>query len=211
MGWIQLCGVAWGVGVGIGIGGIARGIADRFAMAHPISFGWCEAAGAASCAGIGWWGATNQVTAEVLVSMIAVTALVGWSIAASAVDIAVRRLPNVLTCAGFAAAVGYGVVTGAAATPVMGSALLSASYLAAYLCAPGSVGAGDVKLALGTGGAASFGGADCWLAAGAGAPLITALVGAGFALLRSRSMSTSLPHGASMCLATVCSVLVVAV
>jgi len=61
---------------------------------------------------------------------------------------------------------------------------------------PAGMGAGDVKLALGLGALTGCFGADVWLLAALGAPLLTAVI----AMLRRAG--TAVPHGPSMCVAS---------
>ena len=77
-----------------------------------------------------------------------------------------------------------------------------AGYLVVHLLSPAAMGAGDVKLALGLGALAGAFGADAWLWAALGAPMLTALWG----LLSRRRV---LPHGPAMCAATAAAVLLV--
>ncbi len=106
-------------------------------------------------------------------------ALVIWCAVLSAIDIRTRRLPDALTLPGAAAVVAVAALTGHGALACGGALLLAAPYLLVHLVAPAACGAGDVKLALGTGAAAACGGAQCWVWAALGAPLLTALAGAG--------------------------------
>lgn len=96
---------------------------------------------------------------------------------------------------------GYGIASERVLVPLVGAALLGGVYAIAYVCAPSSLGAGDVKLALGVGAVTAFGGGGTWVLAAAAAPVATALVGVS---LRWRDGGVSvatlaLPHGASMC------------
>lgn len=62
------------------------------------------------------------------------------------------------------------------------------------------MGAGDVKLAVSTGGLAGAFGLDAWFLAAIGAPLVTGLTG--LVLLGLGRRGATVPHGPSMCLAT---------
>ncbi|NLE81002.1 MAG: prepilin peptidase [Rhodococcus sp.] len=199
MGWIQLCGIVWGSGVGFLVGHSARRTASCLVCPYQVREKWCEAAGALICGGVGWWGASHQVTNAGLVTIVGLVALAWWLLVATATDVTARRLPNVLTQPGFAAIVGYGVVTDRVLVPLIGGVLLAVIYAVAIVCAPRSIGAGDVKLAPGVGAAAAFGGGACWLLAALAALVVTAVVGL---VVRYRGGSEALPHGASMCGAT---------
>jgi leader peptidase (prepilin peptidase) / N-methyltransferase len=65
------------------------------------------------------------------------------------------------------------------------------------------MGAGDVKLALGLGALTGCFGADVWLLAAIGAPLLTALIGV---VARLGWSATTVPHGPSMCAASAAAV-----
>lgn len=199
MGWIQLCGIVWGSSLGFLVGDSARRAASRLVYPCRVRRRWCEAAGAVICGGVGWWGASHQVTHAGLGTIVGLVALAWWLLAATAADVAARRLPNVLTLPGFAAIVGYGIVTDRVLVPLIGGALLAGIYAVAFVCAPRSIGAGDVKLASGVGAATAFGGGTCWLLAAVAALVVTAVVGVA---VRYRGGSEALPHGASMCGAT---------
>jgi leader peptidase (prepilin peptidase)/N-methyltransferase len=75
-------------------------------------------------------------------------------------------------------------------------------YLLVHLMIPAGLGAGDVKLALGVGGLTGAFGPDVWLLAALGAPLLTALLAA---VLAVRDRTATVPHGPSMCLASLAS------
>ncbi|MBI3689950.1 MAG: prepilin peptidase, partial [Mycolicibacterium aromaticivorans] len=72
-------------------------------------------------------------------------------------------------------------------------------YLVVHLVVPGGLGAGDVKLALGVGGLTGAFGSDVWLLAALGAPVLTAVLAVAVAV---RDRTASVPHGPSMCLAS---------
>lgn len=125
-------------------------------------------------------------------------AVVAWALALSAFDIRARRLPNVLTLPGAAVVVAVAAGTGHGAAAVAGALSLAALYLAVHLAAPAALGAGDVKLALGCGALTGAFGADVWVLAALGAPLLTAVLG----LLVVVRGGATVPHGPSMCAAS---------
>ncbi len=126
-------------------------------------------------------------------------AVLCWMAALSYFDIRYRRLPNWLTLP--AAAVVVAVAVFDRSPPmVVGAAALTGVYLVAHLLSPRAMGAGDVKLAFGTGGLAGACGLDAWFVAAIGAPLFTGLIGV--LLLAGGRRGVSVPHGPSMCLAT---------
>jgi leader peptidase (prepilin peptidase)/N-methyltransferase len=127
-----------------------------------------------------------------------------WLVVLSAYDIRHHRLPNALTLPGAAAiitAAGFGNCGPAAA---VGAAALAGLYLVPHLVSPTGMGAGDVKLALGLGALTGCFGVGTWFLAAFCAPMLTLLCGVGACLLRRRG---PLPHGPSMCAASVIAVL----
>jgi len=122
-----------------------------------------------------------------------------WMAALTGYDVRQRRLPNWLTLPGFAAIMLVAAGSGHGPAAALGAAALSTVYLLVHLLAPTAMGAGDVKLALGLGALTGCFGADVWLLAAIGAPLLTAVVGM---LARLGWSATTVPHGPSMCLAS---------
>jgi leader peptidase (prepilin peptidase)/N-methyltransferase len=122
-----------------------------------------------------------------------------WLAALSGCDIAHRRLPNWLTLPGAAAILLVAVVAGRGWPALAGAAALSGVYLAVHLAAPAAMGAGDVKLAVGLGALTGLFGADVWFLAALAAPVLTAM----WALAASLRGVRTVPHGPSMCLASV--------
>lgn len=125
----------------------------------------------------------------------AAVSVLAWLVALSVCDVRHRRLPNALTLPGAGVILLAAAVEGRGLPALAGAAGLSGAYLLVHLAAPAAMGAGDVKLALGLGGLAGWFGADVWLLAALGAPLLTAAWGV---VCGARAV----PHGPSMCLAT---------
>ena len=140
---------------------------------------------------------------EVPVAVVALAGVV-WLAALSAFDIRHRRLPNALTLPGAAAIVIAAVLGSCGAAAVLGATALAGLYLVVHLIAPAGMGAGDVKLALGLGALTGCFGVGAWFLAAFGAPVLTLLCGLGARLLRRGG---PLPHGPSMCAASVIAVL----
>jgi len=130
-------------------------------------------------------------------------AVLCWMAALSYFDIRYRRLPNWLTLPAAVAVVAVALFE-RSPSMVAGAAVLTGLYLAAHLLSPRAMGAGDVKLAFGTGGLTGAFGLDVWFLAAIGAPLVTGLIG--IVLMAFRRRGASVPHGPSMCLATVVAV-----
>lgn len=144
-------------------------------------------------------------------SPFAFTAFAAWCAALTVLDLRERRLPNILTGFGALAVLGYALITGQFTVAALGATFLVTPYLLVHLAAPAALGAGDVKLALGLGGAAALGGAHSWVWAALGAPALTACIAS--VALAARRVRTSflgapagtrltVPHGPSMCLST---------
>jgi leader peptidase (prepilin peptidase)/N-methyltransferase len=130
----------------------------------------------------------------------AVVCVLAWLVALSVYDIRERRLPNWLTLPGAAVIFVTAVAHERGVPAALGALALFAVYAVVHLVSPAAMGAGDVKLAIGIGALTATFGADVWLLAALGAPVLTA-IWAAVALLR-RSGRT-VPHGPSMCLAAV--------
>ena len=137
--------------------------------------------------------------------------LLAWCSVLTAIDIRQRRLPNALTVSGALIIFGYALFTTQFTAAVVGSILLAMPYLLVHLIAPATLGAGDVKLAVGLGAVAALGGAQVWVRAALVPPVLTAAFGlAVLAHWRIRSGADRagphpLPHGPAMCVATVLS------
>jgi leader peptidase (prepilin peptidase) / N-methyltransferase len=126
--------------------------------------------------------------------------VLAWSAALCVYDIRERRLPNWLTVPGAVVIVVVAFATGHGMPSATGAIALTGLYLVVHLIAPSAMGAGDVKLAMGLGGLTGAFGYDVWVLAAVAAPLFTGML-ACFALALARRQ-TSVPHGPSMCLAT---------
>ena len=122
-----------------------------------------------------------------------------WAVVLTVFDVRHRRLPNALTLPG-AIAVVLGAFACGRGLPALAGALgLAALYLVVHLVIPSGLGAGDVKLALGLGALTGAFGPDVWLLAALGAPVLTGLLAAVIAV---RDPSATVPHGPSMCVAS---------
>ena len=130
-----------------------------------------------------------------------------WMTALCVYDLRERRLPNSLTLPGAAVILLAAVVLGRGLAALAGAAALCALYLLIHLLSPKSMGGGDVKLALGLGAVTGVAGAQTWLTAAVGAFALTAAVGV-CQMLLGRAEG-SLPHGPSMCVASLLAVALV--
>ncbi|PBJ51907.1 prepilin peptidase, partial [Mycobacterium avium] len=104
-------------------------------------------------------------------------AVLTWLAVLSCYDIRQHRLPNALTLTGAAAILAAAGLAGRGPSALAGAAALAAIYLLVHAVAPGGMGAGDVKLALGVGALTGCGGVGVWFLAALAAPLLTVLVG----------------------------------
>lgn len=136
-----------------------------------------------------------------IVKIAAVLVIVAWAAALSLFDIAWRRLPNVLTLGGAAAILAAALGGGRGLPALLGAASLGTLYLVVHLINPAGLGGGDVKLAVAVGGLTGALGLPVWVLAAFGAPLLTAGLGLVVLVLR-RSTAMALPHGPSMCFAS---------
>jgi leader peptidase (prepilin peptidase) / N-methyltransferase len=126
-----------------------------------------------------------------------------WMSALSGYDLARRRLPNWLTLPGFTVIMVAAFVSGRGWAALVGAIALATVYLLMHLVARAAMGAGDVKLAFGLGALTGCFGADVWLLAAIGAPLLTVVVGI---VARVGWSMRAVPHGPSMCAASAAAV-----
>ena len=123
-----------------------------------------------------------------------------WLVVLCVYDIRERRLPNWLTMPGALAILAVAAAVGCGVPALLGAIGLAGLYVVVHLISPAAMGAGDVKLAAGVGGLTGAFGFDVWALAAVNAPLLTAIWACIYVVRRSE---TAVPHGPSMCLATV--------
>ncbi|WP_283261541.1 A24 family peptidase [Rhodococcus sp. IEGM 1379] len=143
------------------------------------------------CVAAGW--VVVGVANSSVVQLVSGLVVVWWCVAVSAVDVAVRRLPNSFTLPGYLVVLAGAAVAGTMWAAVVGSAMLAGLHLLMHVVSSSSLGAGDVKLALPLGAITGLAGAQVWLYAALLAPLFTVVV----AVVMARR--SHLPHGPSMC------------
>lgn len=179
----------------------ASTLAVRLARRPPVR-GACEAACAVGAAIV-------ATVATDPVSTLALAALTWWCVCLSAVDLLERRLPNILTVPGAATILTVAAAAGHGRAALVGAGLLAGPMLLAHLVSPRSLGAGDVKLAVGIGAVAGVAGPSAWLLVAVVPPLITAVAGLVMRMGRrwSRAGPLLVPHGPSMCVVTVLALL----
>ena len=127
-----------------------------------------------------------------------------WMAVLSGYDIRQRRLPNRLTMPGFAVITVAAAVAGHGRAALAGAVALAAVYLLMHLLAPAAMGAGDVKLALGSGALTACFGPEVWTLAAIGAPLLSLAIGV---VARIGWSAATVPHGPSMCAASAAAIL----
>jgi leader peptidase (prepilin peptidase)/N-methyltransferase len=132
-----------------------------------------------------------------------IAAVLLWMVALAAYDVRCRRLPNWLTLPGFAGIVLVATCMGHGVAAIVGATSLGAAYLSVHVVSPQAMGGGDVKLALGLGALTGCFGTDVWFLAALGAPLLTAAAALAAVLRRS---GPSVPHGPSMCVASIAAI-----
>ena len=137
------------------------------------------------------------------VGPLAAAALTAWLAALITADVRHRRLPNVLTLPGALVILSWALGVGLAKPAILGALALSGVYLAVHLVDPAGLGAGDVKLAVALGALTGAFGLPGWLIGALGAPLLTAVAGAIAAVRRRGAL---VPHGPSMCVASLAAV-----
>lgn len=125
-----------------------------------------------------------------------------WAVALTLVDVRLRRLPNALTLTGAVVILAGAAATGRGTPALMGGLALAGLYLVVHLADPSSMGAGDVKLALALGALTGAFGLAVWTLAALAAPMLTAILGVTAVVRRRRIL---LPHGPSMCVASLVS------
>lgn len=128
-----------------------------------------------------------------------IAAVVCWAVALSVIDVRQRRLPNVLTLTGAMVIMAGALLQGRGLPAFLGAAALSGLYMAVHLIDPAGLGGGDVKLALGLGALTGALGTPVWTLAALGAPVLTAIAGLSAVIRRREHV---VPHGPSMCVAT---------
>jgi leader peptidase (prepilin peptidase)/N-methyltransferase len=128
--------------------------------------------------------------------------VVAWAAALTLVDVRVRRLPNVLTLTGAVVILAGAAAAGRGTPALVGSLALGGLYLMVHLADPSGMGAGDVKLALALGALTGAFGLAVWTLAALAAPMLTAILGVIAGVRRRRIL---LPHGPSMCVASLAS------
>lgn len=195
------------------VAGAGTGLLAALVLARagfPPSRPWC-AAGTAALSGLvawrwvsggwpWWWLPTGCLVAALAVPLVVT-------------DLRVRRLPDVLTLPAYplAAAVlglaaAFGPGAGLAVRAAVSAVVFGGAHLVIRALAPGSLGAGDVKLSGALGGVLGAAGWAALPVAAVLAAFVTAVLAAAAALCRWRGWRDGVPHGpglvAAVCLVT---------
>jgi leader peptidase (prepilin peptidase) / N-methyltransferase len=195
-------------GLGMLAGSVARLLLAWLRRGARVPPPYLEVAVGALWAGVGGWWSAGGLPWQWLPLLLGLAWL---GVAAGAVDILHRRLPDALTVPALPAAVLLAVPLGAPAVgrAAAGAVVLLGAHLAVRLAAPSALGAGDVKLAGALGAAL---GAVGWSALLAGVVLASAitlavtvavalagpLAGALVGRARRGGVGPGVPHGPAM-------------
>jgi leader peptidase (prepilin peptidase)/N-methyltransferase len=189
-----------GVG-GCAAGMVARVLLGRLRRGARIRPPWCELAVGAL------WGVTaaGWAAGALPAAWLPVLLGLGWfGVAAGAVDVEHRRLPDALTLPALPAAlllllpVGGPAILHAAA----GAAVAAGAHAAVHLLGRGAMGAGDVKLAAPLGAVLAAAGWPALVLAVLLAAILTAALGVGALAAGKAPRGGAVPHGPSMLVST---------
>ncbi|ADG98383.1 peptidase A24A prepilin type IV [Segniliparus rotundus DSM 44985] len=172
-------------------GGLLAGRAGSKLLGGAVPRWWCETGCAVAFAPLPACGP----------AAFAAAAAAWWLCCLAVSDLAVRRLPNMLTASGAAAIVSSAFVLGRGSPACVGALCFSGAYFVIHLVSPASMGAGDVKLAFGLGALCAAVRPPAVLLVALLSSLFSALAAVIVLMRRQRSPPSTVAHGASMCLA----------
>lgn len=198
---VVLFGAVVAAGAGVVAGAGARRLLRRLRRGAVVRPPWCEAVVGVlwGTVGAGW--AAGAVPGE----WVPVLLGLGWlGVAAAAVDLRHRRLPDALTLPALPLAVLLLVPVGSGAVlrAVAGAAVAVVAHALVHLLVPRALGAGDVKLAGPLGAVLAAAAWPALVAAAVLAAAGTAAVGTVGLVTRRLARNSPLPHGPSMLAAT---------
>ncbi|MGL6235358.1 MAG: prepilin peptidase [Segniliparus sp.] len=181
--------------------GLVAGQAGAALLGSAAPRWWCEIGCALCFAPLPALGAGALLGPSAISRLCAAAAVVWWLVCLSVADLSVRRLPDALTLPGALGCVAAAAVLGRGGAALVGALCFAGAYFVIHLVSPRSMGAGDVKLALGLGAlCAAVHPLAVLLVA-----LLSSLISAFFAIVvllgRRRAPPGTVAHGASMCLA----------
>ncbi len=183
--------MTWMYAVSWGVAGLAAGWSTDRVVRRVTSWG---PVGLASTCASAW------MLVDLLGGGAPALLLTWWCACLMCTDVGTRRLPNGLTAAGAVGVLTYAAATGEVPAVIIGGGALFACYLVVHLAMPRAFGAGDVKLAFALGGITGPAGSQWWVLAALAAPALTGVVGLVLRVLGGPE--STVPHGPSMCLAT---------
>jgi leader peptidase (prepilin peptidase)/N-methyltransferase len=188
------------VALGLAAGAAARRLLGRLRRGARVPPPWCELGVALA------WGATGASAGVGMLPVRWVPVLLGlgWlAVAAGAVDVLHRRLPDALTVPALPLALLLLAPLGAGAVlrGLLGGAVACGVHAALHLTASTAMGAGDVKLAAPLGAVLAAGSWEALALGGLLAALLSGALAVG-SLLRRCPGRRPLPHGPSMLVAT---------
>ncbi|MCH6168319.1 prepilin peptidase [Pseudonocardia alaniniphila] len=193
-------GICAGV-AGAAAGGVARRLLGWLRRGARIPPPWCEIA-----VGVLWAAvATAWAGGVVPAAWVPVLLALAWfGVAAGAVDLAHRRLPDALTLPALPAALLLLLPLGPTAVlhGLAGAAVAVGAHGAVHLAVPRAMGAGDVKLAAPLGAVLAAAGWPALVLAALLAAALTAVLGIAGISTRRLGRRAALPHGPSMLAAT---------
>ena len=194
---VLLAAVLAGV-AGLAAGAGARLLLRRLRRGTRVPPPWCELGVAVAWAGVGAAARVGGVSWRWVPLLLAL----GWlAVAAGAVDVRARRLPDALTLPALPGALLLLIPVGGSAVwrGVLGAAVATAAHLVVHLAAPAALGAGDVKLSAPLGAALGAASWEALVVAG----LLAALFSGALAttVIVARGRGGAVPHGPSMLLA----------
>ena len=158
-------GAAAGAGVRVGLARVRRPVL--------VPGGWAVLGTAFGCGVVATAAVVGVIAPARVPALLVVTVL---AVAASATDVLVGRLPDVLTLPALVLGLAVLVPAGSLVTGLAGAAVLGGLHAAVALAVPGALGGGDVKLAAALGGPLAAAGWWAVAAAPVGAALALVLV-----------------------------------
>ena len=183
---------------GLLAGGGSRLLLRRLRRGTRVPPPWCELGVALAWAGVGAAARIGVVPWRWVPLLLAF----GWlAVAAGAVDIRVRRLPDALTLPALPVALLLLLPVGGSAVwrGVLGAVVAAAAHLVVHLAVPAALGAGDVKLSAPLGAALGAASWEALVVAGLLAALFSGALAA--TVLVAGGRRGAVPHGPSMLLA----------
>lgn len=178
-------------------GAAARVLLARLRRGARVRAPVCEVAVGAAWAATAWMWASGWLPGAWVPALLGLSWL---GVAASAVDLCHRRLPDALTLPALPVALALLLPIGPAAVlhGVIGAVIATVAHGALHLLAPAAMGAGDVKLAAPIGAVVGAASVEALALAVVGAVVLSGLVAVVGLALGRLGRSGAVPHGPSM-------------